>query len=68
MGESNGHFTARDTENGNLLWQFQTGAGVNAPPIVYEAAGKEFVAVASGGNKIFKTPSGNAIIAFGLAE
>ena len=68
MGESDGHFTARDTANGDLLWKFQTGAGVNAPPIVYEAKGHEFVAVAAGGNKIFKTPSGNAIIAFGLAE
>lgn len=68
MGESNGHMTARDTDNGQLLWQFQTGAGVNAPPIVYEVGGKEFVAVASGGNKLFRTPAGNAIIAFGLAE
>ena len=31
-GEGNGQFKAYDSANGNLLWSFQAGAGVNAPP------------------------------------
>lgn len=68
MGEGNGKFTARDIEDGKLLWEFQTGAGVNAPPVVYRAKGRQFVAVASGGHQLFQFPLGGAVIAFGLLE
>ena len=68
LGESDGHLTARDVRTGQLLWRFQTGAGVNAPPVVYEVAGKQYVIVAAGGNKLFDIPGGNAVIAFGLAD
>jgi len=68
LGESDGHLTARDARSGKLLWQFQTGAGVNAPPVVYQAGGKEYVIVAAGGNKLFDIPSGDAVIAFGLPD
>jgi glucose dehydrogenase len=68
MGESDGYFTARDTRTGKLLWRFQTGAGVNAPPVIYEAGGKEYVIAAAGGNKMFNFPAGNAVIGFGLYE
>lgn len=67
-GEADGHFTARDARSGQLLWRFQTGAGVNAPPVVYQRDGKEYVVVASGGNKLFDIPAGNAVIAFGLPD
>jgi len=53
------------TRTGKLLWRFQTRAGVNAPPVVYEAGGKEYVVVAAGGNKLFNMPMGNAVIGFG---
>ena len=66
MGESDGHFTARDTRTGKLLWRFQTGAGVNAPPVVFAIDGAQYVIVAAGGNKLFNLPMGNAVIAFGL--
>lgn len=68
MGESDGHFTARDSRTGKLLWRFQTGAGVNAPPVIYEVGGKEYVIVAAGGNKLFNIAPGNAVIAFGLPD
>lgn len=68
MGESDGHFTARDSRTGKPLWRFQTGAGVNAPPVVYAAHGNEFVVVASGGNRLFNLAPGNAVIGFGLHE
>lgn len=68
MGESDGHFTARDSRNGKLLWRFQTGAGVNAPPVVYKSGSKEYIVVVAGGNKLFNIASGNAVIAFGLPD
>ena len=45
-----------------------TGAGVNAPPITYAVDGKQFVAVAAGGHRLFDFPLGDAVIAFGLPE
>lgn len=68
LGEADGYFTARDTRSGKMLWRFQTGAGINAPPVVYEAGGQEYVVVAAGGNKLFGMQPGNAVIAFGLPE
>ena len=68
MGESDGHFTARDTRTGEMLWRFQTGAGVNAPPVIYAIDGKQYVVVAAGGNKLFNLPAGNAVIAFSLFD
>jgi alcohol dehydrogenase (cytochrome c) len=63
-GEANGWFKAYDTANGKVLWQFQTGAGVNAPPSSYEVGGKQYVVVGSGGNAQIDSKRGNNIIAF----
>ena len=67
-GESNGKFVARNAKDGAELWHFNAGAGVNAPPVTYAVDGKQFVVVAAGGHKLFNFPSGDAVIAFGLAE
>ncbi len=40
----------RQRRSGNRLWQFQTGAGANAPAVTYQLDGQQYVAVASGGN------------------
>lgn len=68
VGEGNGYFDALDTRTGARLWQFQTGAGVNAPPIVFTANGREYVAVASGGNQQLRTSRGDALFAFRLSH
>jgi alcohol dehydrogenase (cytochrome c) len=47
-----------------VLWQFQTGAGVNAPPSSYMVDGKQYVVVGSGGNAQIDSKRGNNIIAF----
>ena len=52
-GEGNGNFSAFKPQTGELLWQFNCGAGVNAPPISYEVDGRQYVAVAAGGNALF---------------
>ncbi|WP_051377842.1 pyrroloquinoline quinone-dependent dehydrogenase [Derxia gummosa] len=68
IGEADGYFTARDARTGARLWRFQTGAGVGAPAVVYEAGGHEYVLVAAGGNRLFDNAPGNAVIAFGLPD
>jgi len=63
-GEGDGQFKAYDSSNGNLLWKFQAGAGVNAPPSSYTVDGKQYVVVAAGGNVQLNYKRGNNIIAF----
>jgi PQQ-dependent dehydrogenase (methanol/ethanol family) len=63
-GESNGWFKAYDARNGDILWKFQAGAGVNAPPSSYSVAGKQYVVVGAGGNVQLNSKRGNSIIAF----
>lgn len=65
-GQGDGTFSAFDAGSGTSLWQFQCGAGVNAPPIAYESNGQPLVAVAAGGSAIWGYPQGDAVIAFGL--
>ncbi len=67
-GEGNGLFKAYDAETGSLLWQFQAGAGVNAPPSSYTVDGQQFIVVAAGGNSALDYKRGNNIIAFTLVE
>jgi alcohol dehydrogenase (cytochrome c) len=66
FGEAFGDFDAVASRTGKLLWRFQTGAGVNAAPIIYRIDGEEFVAVASGGNRQIGTPYGDSIFVFHL--
>ena len=66
--QSNGEFVARSATDGAKLWHFNTGAGVNAPPVSYAVDGTQFVAVASGGHRLFDFPLGDAVIAFGLSD
>jgi PQQ-dependent dehydrogenase (methanol/ethanol family) len=67
-GEGNGYFKAYDSETGAVLWKFQAGAGVNAPPASYTIDGKQYIVVAAGGNTQLNYKRGNTIIAFTLAE
>lgn len=67
-GEGNGQFKAYDAATGNVLWSFQAGAGVNAPPSSYTVEGKQYIVVAAGGNVQLNYKRGNNIIAFTLAD
>ncbi|MHA1527726.1 MAG: pyrroloquinoline quinone-dependent dehydrogenase [Alphaproteobacteria bacterium] len=67
-GEGNGQFKAYDAETGAILWNFQAGAGVNAPPSSYTVDGKQYIVVAAGGNAQLNFKRGNNIIAFTLAD
>nr|WP_296227310.1 PQQ-binding-like beta-propeller repeat protein [Ralstonia sp. UBA689] len=65
-GEGNGLFRAFDAANGKMLWQFQCGAGVNAPAVSYMVGGKQYVAVAAGGNTQLDFKRGNSVFVFAL--
>jgi alcohol dehydrogenase (cytochrome c) len=67
-GEGNGWFRAYDSGSGAILWSFQAGAGVNAPPSSYTVEGKQYIVVAAGGNVQLDYKRGNAIIAFTLDQ
>jgi alcohol dehydrogenase (cytochrome c) len=49
-GDRQGYLIAFDARSGRVLWRFQTGAAVVAPPISYALNGKQYIAVASGGS------------------
>jgi glucose dehydrogenase len=68
MGEGDGHLNAYDSATGERLWRFQSGAGVNAPPITYAVDGVQYVAVAAGGHHLFGFKQGDALIAFALVN
>jgi PQQ-dependent dehydrogenase (methanol/ethanol family) len=68
QGENDGNLTAFDSETGEIVWQFNTGAGVNAPPIGFTMDGEEFIAVAAGGSSLWGSPKGIAVFVFGLPK
>jgi PQQ-dependent dehydrogenase (methanol/ethanol family) len=65
-GEGNGKFAAYDAANGKELWSFNLGAGVNAPATSYMVKGKQYIAVAAGGNTQLDYKRGNVIAVFAL--
>jgi len=67
-GAGKGRIAAFEAGRGRELWSYQCGAGVNAPPITYTAGGKQYVAVAVGGNALFGFTQGDMVMAFGLPE
>ncbi len=65
-GEGNGLFDAFDAATGKKLWHYQAGAGVNAPPVSYSVGGKQYIAVAAGGNTQLDYKRGNSVVVFSL--
>jgi PQQ-dependent dehydrogenase (methanol/ethanol family) len=67
-GEGNGNFNAYDSKTGNLLWQYNAGAGCNSAPMSFEWKGEQFIGVACGGNFQLNYPLGNTVVVFGLPK
>jgi PQQ-dependent dehydrogenase (methanol/ethanol family) len=65
-GESNGLFRAFDAATGKKLWEYQCGAGVNAPAVSYMVGNKQYIAVAAGGNTQVDSKRGNSVMVFAL--
>ena len=47
-GTPEGYLKAADAKTGKVVWEFQTGSGVVAPPITWMQNGEQFVGVVSG--------------------
>ncbi len=58
FGESSGGIAAADARTGALLWHFEANHPIKASPMTYRIDGRQYFAVASGGN----------ILAFALPE
>ncbi|MCB2079884.1 MAG: PQQ-dependent dehydrogenase, methanol/ethanol family [Novosphingobium sp.] len=48
QGSIDGYLRAFDAKTGKVLWKFDTGAPILAPPITYEVGGKQYVTVLTG--------------------
>jgi quinohemoprotein ethanol dehydrogenase len=66
VGRNDGRLTALDSRSGLKLWEFQTGAGMNAPVSMFEHAGKQYVVAYSAGNLFAGSPKGDSVWLFGL--
>jgi len=66
VGRGDGRLLALDAADGSWLWEFQTGAGVNAPASVFEHDGRQYVVVYSAGNLFAGSPKGDSVWLFGL--
>ncbi|HWH75221.1 MAG TPA: PQQ-binding-like beta-propeller repeat protein [Methylibium sp.] len=65
-GAGQGWFAAFDSATGRRLWQHRCEAGVNAPPISYAVDGRQYIAVAAGGNALFGFKQGDTLEVFAL--
>jgi alcohol dehydrogenase (cytochrome c) len=66
VGRNDGRLTALDARDGMKLWEFQTGAGMNAPVTSFEWNGAQYVAAYSAGNVFAGTPRGDSLWLFGV--
>jgi quinoprotein glucose dehydrogenase len=64
-GTVDGHLRAFDKNTGALLWKYKLPAPAFATPAMYEVDGKQYIAIACGGEKLGTKP-GDQIVAFAL--
>jgi alcohol dehydrogenase (cytochrome c) len=50
FGESSGGFAAVDARTGKYLWHYETNHAIKASPMTYAIDGRQYIAIASGGN------------------
>lgn len=66
VGRNDGRLQAYDARNGKLLWNWQTGAGANNAPTIFERNGKEYIVFYAGGNALAGSPHGDDVWLLGL--
>ncbi|HEY9507364.1 MAG TPA: PQQ-dependent dehydrogenase, methanol/ethanol family [Gemmatimonadales bacterium] len=65
-GTNDRQFLAFDAKSGKQVWTYKADGGVNAPPVSYAVNGRQFVAVAAGGNYQLNTPRNDDLLVFAL--
>jgi quinohemoprotein ethanol dehydrogenase len=66
VGRNDGRLTALDSQSGTKLWEFQTGAGMNAPVSVFAHDGKQYVVAYAAGNMFAGSAKGDHVWLFAL--
>jgi quinohemoprotein ethanol dehydrogenase len=66
VGRSDGRLTALDSSDGTSLWEFQTGAGLNAPVSIFRYGGRDYVVAYSAGNVFAGSAKGDNVWLFAL--
>jgi alcohol dehydrogenase (cytochrome c) len=76
-GKLTGELEAFDADNGNKLWQFKTGSGIEGQPVTWEQDGVQYIAVSSGiggvydlfsgDERLSAVPAGGSLWVFALA-
>ena len=66
VGRSDGRLLALNSDDGMPLWEFQTGAGLNATASVFEYKGKQYVVALSAGNVLVGSAHGDSVWLFSL--
>ncbi len=66
VGRSDGRLTAVAAGSGKQLWEFQTGAGMNAAVSTFEHRGHQYVIAYSAGNALIGSARGDSVWLFGL--
>ena len=66
VGRNDGRLTALNSSTGKRLWEFQTGAGVNAPASVFEYEGEQYLVAYSAGSLFGGSPRGDSLWLFSL--
>jgi len=59
---------AIDLRTGKTLWTDVLPAGGQATPMTYEAGGRQYVVIMTGGHHFMETPVGDAVIAYALPQ
>jgi alcohol dehydrogenase (cytochrome c) len=77
-GKETGEFIAIDADTGKIVWEFQTGSGINAQPVTYTHRGRQYVTVLSGIGGLYwnvareqlkdKVPPGGSVWTFALIQ
>ena len=66
VGRNDQRFTALDKANGDLLWEIETDAAVNATASTFEHEGEQYVVVLAAGSFFPGTKRGDSLWMFSL--
>ena len=66
VGRNDGRLTALDKSSGELLWEYETDAGIHAAPSTFEHEGKQYLVALSAGSFFPGTPRGDSVWLFTL--
>jgi alcohol dehydrogenase (cytochrome c) len=66
VGTKDRRFLGIDGQSGKILWTYGAPGGVNAPPVTYMMDGRQYVAVAAGGNLQINAPRSDELLVFAM--